>query len=321
MIRNYTETPTVKLNTNFNVAESIATLRAAMKGFGTDEDKIIAVLTSCNNKQRQEIKNAFNKEFGRNLDDDLRSELGGNFESLIVGLITPPTEYLARQLNKAMKGAGADKNAICEILVTRSNEELKELVATYERLYNRPLVEHLCSETSGDFRKLLTLIVTGVRNSPGKKNPEKAQQLAEELFKAGEGRRGTSVEVFTKIFGHESYDQLKLVFEKYKTVSGHTIEQALKKELSGDLLNLTLAIVECVQCPTAYFAKQLNKAMKGAGTDDQTLIRIIVSRNEIDLENIKREYEKLFDKTLESDVKSETSGDYKKALIALIGGP
>lgn len=59
------ETPTVKLNTNFNVAESIATLRAAMKGFGTDEDKIIAVLTSCNNKQRQEIKNAFNKEFGR----------------------------------------------------------------------------------------------------------------------------------------------------------------------------------------------------------------------------------------------------------------
>lgn len=63
----------------------------------------------------------------------MRSELGGNFESLIVGLITPPTEYLARQLNKAMKGAGADKNAICEILVTRSNEELKELVATYER--------------------------------------------------------------------------------------------------------------------------------------------------------------------------------------------
>lgn len=48
--------------------------------------------------------------------------------------------------------------------------------------------------------------------------------------------------MFTKIFGHESYDQLKLVFEKYKTVSGHTIEQALKKELSGDLLNLTLAI-------------------------------------------------------------------------------
>lgn len=61
--------------------------------------------------------------------------------------------------------------------------------------------------------------------------------------------------------------------------------------------------VECVQSPTTYFAKQLNKAMKGSGTDDQTLIRIIVSRSEIDLGNIKTEYEKLYDRTLESDVK------------------
>lgn len=38
----------------------------------------------------------------------------------------------------------------------------------------------------------------------------------------------------------------------------------------------------CARSRPRYFAEELYKSMKGAGTDDDTLVRIIVSRAEVD---------------------------------------
>jgi len=44
---------------------------------------------------------------------------------------------------------------------------------------------------------------------------------------------------------------------------------------------LTCIVVRCVHSRPMYFAEKLYKSMKGAGTDDETLIRIVVSRSEV----------------------------------------
>lgn len=317
----YHNEPTVTPYPGFKADEDGIALRSAMKGFGTDEQAIIDILTARSNSQRQQIAEFFTREYGRNLIEDLKSELGGKFEDVIIALMLPPVDFLAKQLHKAMDGIGTEEETLVEILCSRDNREVAEIVEAYERLYDRPLAEHLCSETSGDFRRLLTLVVTGVRNANTDVHPERARESAEMLYNAGEGKLGTDEEVFNKILAHECFQQLRLIFEEYKSISGRTIEQALRDEVSGELKDAMLAIVECVQSPAAFFAKRLHDAMAGAGTDDRTLIRIIVSRSEIDLGSIKREYERIYDKTLESAVKNETSGDYKRALVALIGGP
>lgn len=69
----------------------------------------------------------------QDLIDDLKDELGGHFEEVIVGLMLPPEDYLCKQLNKAMDGAGTDENALIEIICTKTNDEIKEIVEAYER--------------------------------------------------------------------------------------------------------------------------------------------------------------------------------------------
>ena len=109
-------------------------------------------------------------------------------------------------------------------------------------MYERPLAEHMCSETSGHFRRLLTLIVTGVRDPVGTIDADKAREQAEKMYAAGEAKLGTDEEVFNRIMAHASFAQLRLVFEQYKNLSGQTIEQALKHEMSGEMLLAMSAI-------------------------------------------------------------------------------
>ena len=45
--------------------------------------------------------------------------------------------------------------------------------------------------------------------------------------------------------------------------------------------SVLLPLVRCVHSRPMYFAEKLYKSMKGAGTDDTTLIRIVVSRCEV----------------------------------------
>lgn len=109
-------------------------------------------------------------------------------------------------------------------------------------MYDRPLAEQMCSETSGDLRRLLTLIITGGRSDSHHVDGERAREQAEELFNAGEGTLGTEESTFSRILAHENFEQLSQIFEEYKNVSGNTIEQALKHEIDGDYLEALLAI-------------------------------------------------------------------------------
>lgn len=55
---------TITPNENFNVEEACMSLNKAMKGLGTDEMRIITVVCSHSNEQRQQIKSHYLTMYG-----------------------------------------------------------------------------------------------------------------------------------------------------------------------------------------------------------------------------------------------------------------
>ncbi|KAL1423639.1 hypothetical protein MTO96_021014 [Rhipicephalus appendiculatus] len=268
----------------------------------------------------QEIARFYKQSFGRDIVVDVKSALRTNFEDIIVGLLYPLHEYLARELRKAIAGLGTDEDCLIEILCTHSNEDIRLIKDHYQRIFKKDLEKDVIGDTSGDFRRLLVSMCNAQREENIPLDPARARNDASELHQAGVLRWGTDVSAFNRIIATQSYEQLRLVFREYNALANHTVIEAIKSEMSGDLRRAFLAIVKCVYSPPFYFAEKLYNSIKGLGTNDKVLKRVILSRCERDLELIKQEYLDKYKMTLSSAIQSDTSGNYRKALLAIVQG-
>uniref|UniRef100_A0A8C6PFS9 Annexin n=1 Tax=Nothobranchius furzeri TaxID=105023 RepID=A0A8C6PFS9_NOTFU len=248
--------------------KDVEVLRKAMKGFGTDENAIIELLGNRTIKQRVPLVAAYKTTYGKDLVKDLKSELTGDFEDLVIAMLKTPSQFDASELRAAIKGAGTDEACLIEILSSRSNAEILEINRVYKSEYGKTLEDAISSDTSGHFRRLL----------------------------------------------------VSLFFHEYQQMTGREIEKSICREMSGNLESGMVAVVKCIKNTPAYFAERLQKSMKGAGTKDRTLIRIMVSRSEVDMLDIRQEYLKAYGKSLYTTISGDTSGDYKKLLLKLCGG-
>uniref|UniRef100_A0A8C1VQK3 Annexin n=1 Tax=Cyprinus carpio TaxID=7962 RepID=A0A8C1VQK3_CYPCA len=287
---------------DFDVGSDAEALYNAMKGFGSDKEAILDLITSRSNAQRQKIRAAYKSQYGKDLIDDLKYELTGKFERLIVGLMRTPAYHDAKEIKDAIKGAGTDEKCLIEILASRTNEQIHNLVAAYKDAYGRDLEED------------------GTREEDDVVSEDLVEQDAQDLYDAGEAQWGTDEAKFIMLLGNRSVTHLQLVFDEYEKIAEKSIEDSIKSELSGDFERLMLAVVQCIRSKPMFFAKCLYKSMKGLGTADNTLIRIMVSRSETDMLDIRECFRLRYEKSLYNMIQDDTSGEYKRTLLKLCGG-
>ncbi|XP_042187198.1 annexin A3-like isoform X2 [Oncorhynchus tshawytscha] len=283
------ERGSIKPKADFNAKDDAVALRKAMKGLGTNEKTLIDVLTQRSSGQRQLICKAYQEEApGKTLVEDLEGDNYGHFEDLLVALVTPPVIYDCQEVTKAMKGVGTKDSVLIEIFATRSNKQIKEISDAYLKQTEKKLTLDLKKETSGEFAKAILILAEGKRDENTHVDAAKAKEDAKTLYNAGEKKWGTDESKFIDILCQRSIPQLRQM--------------------------------KCVKNVPAYLAERLHQGMKGGGTDECTLNRIMVSRSEIDMLDIRAEFKKLYSYSLHSAIESDTSDFYGDCLKKICGG-
>jgi LysM repeat protein len=276
-------------------------INQAVRGFGTDEDKLLKTLDGLSPDERKEAKIEYQKKYGKTLASELKEELSGNTLKKAEILLDNGKMTAAEKIHFATKGAGTNVNEVMEALEKASPAERKNLEAEYKATYGQSLKGLLKSELSGrDEDKALLLLENG------KLSPQQKAEVAMD----GIGTRET--DLFNAL---ESASPA----ERKAMMNDEKFMDKLTSEVSGPDLERSMLLLNNGKLTRE---EQLHFAMEGAGTDEAAVHKALEGLSPKEREEVKSNYMNKYGRTLESDLKSELgSRDLWKTEDALAPEP
>lgn len=245
-----------------HVEQAVQELNKACKGLGTDEKALIHALTSVNDVDRVLIIRRYKEVFGTELKDLVKGETSGNFGFAVRLLAMPLPEMEAFVVRTACHGAGTNekllfpvsvcdvwltshtyslggvclRNFILQVVIGRTAAEMNLLKRTYFDKHNADLGVVMNSELGGDFKKVVMAAVQAQLPDfdPAFHTAARAEEDAEKLYKAGEGKWGTDEDTFVKVLFMSPPKYLEMVNAWYLKKHNNSIRVAVEKEFGGD---------------------------------------------------------------------------------------
>ncbi|XP_021911164.1 annexin-like protein RJ4 [Carica papaya] len=302
-----------------SVVEDAEALRKAVQGWGTDEKAIILLLGHRNSAQRKQIRIAYEEIYQEDLVKRLESELSGDFERAIYRWVLEPADRDAVLCHVAIRKHEPDYHVLVEISCIRSPEELIAIRRAYQIRYKCSLEEDVAAHTSGDIRKLLVALLTAFRYIYGAETHGRLANSEAEILRDAIIDKEYNHEEVIRIVSTRSKLQLLATFNRYREEHGTSITKELLDDSDNEFAMVLYITIRCLVDPKKYFEKVLRNSIKKLGTDEDALTRVIVTRAEVDLQDIKELYYKKNSELLEHAVAKDTSGDYKHFLLTLLG--
>ena len=291
----------------FNVMTDMEDIHNALKD--KEITKIVELICKRTNSQRQKIKDTYYSSYGNDLIVEFESKLSGNIKELILGLMKTPEDFDASEMYSAMKGLGTDELRLSEIIATRPSRHLFQVKERYPILYTESLDEAIIGDTSKCYQKILIAIIQGKRSDNPYPNTQKMKEIVEKL-KVGEKGK-INEDSLVQYFGSCSYGEICTICRLYERTYKTSILDDIKNSVDGDAYDFFQMFLEYISDPGSFFAEKLHNFK------EKDLIRILTSRSEVDMDEIRDAYKELYKTELIDDLKEKTEGDFQLGLSIL----
>lgn len=292
-----------------------------MKGFGTDEAALIRSLAKLSPLEIPAIKQTFRQRHRRDLEDDVRKEVSGYLELCLLSILRGPLQQDVWCLNKALKGAGTDEDLLNEILLGRSNADMRAIKQAYYHTYHRSLEHDVRDDLSAKTERLFSMVLSATRQEESAPvNPQLIDADVTEIHRCTEARIGAEQLTVCSILSNRSDNQIRAIAHAYEHKYRRPLENVFISEFSGHMEDALVQMVRCGTDRAMRDAINIEHAMAGLGTKDEMLVTRIVKLHwsPAHLQQVKGAYKVKYRQDLVSRVQGETSGDYEKCLVAML---
>nr|CAD7591703.1 unnamed protein product [Timema genevievae] len=316
-------------------------LNAAFLGPIVDTGMIIRVLISHTNKQRQAIKRHYRILYGKrnlqcacvtgcllvmkpvycaqDLTTDVQEYLAGYLRDVTQAMLQEPLDFLSECLHGALTSVAPKVEIFVELLGGCSNIKIRQIKEYYHKKYDMELESAVRKELNKEYQSLLRILLSDKRDESEVDSSQVCSE-AKMMSYAGVGTKyETDDPVIVSLLHQRSYQHLQALFNEYHRLKGRPLEDGIKAEFYRTVRDGLLVLVSAIKDLQAFLATQLEDALREPNPRHHKLIRILVSRSEIDLLDIKEKYLNMYGVKLSNAVADATSGDYRTILYRLLG--
>ena len=280
------------------------------------EETILEVILNTDIDKRVEICNSYYEIYNRDLYEDIKQKLSGHFKEAAMHLFLPPAEFMAKMIKKGLKGFSIDEPMIYEIFTTCNQFELKQIELAFKKETGKDLSKEIEKNFPSAIRKNLLNLLNIPRNVKESPNRVECENWANNLINVGENNWVSNEDIFRDIFILRSAEELVLIGRFYYEKTGEHMLDVVEKKLTNKVRNLLRELLYNVIIPQELFADKINLALKN--NNISLLNRILVSRCQLDMEEINNIYKIKYNKELKDDITSKTSGLYQRLCLYLI---